>query len=271
MERQTYYRMRIVYNAQGNKNSDDTEGHIRRALKELGHEVVSGGNGDIYLFHKEFNPPPSFRGKKVCWYFDKIWKDRVNWFNDIYPRVDLMFITDWTWGKEYPKCRLLRQGIGDYEKGIYEDRGIDVAFVGNPYGQREELVEKLKKWYGERFKVYERQYNRSLNNLCASVPIFVAPEFPSDDDYWSNRVYLLTGSGGFVIHPRLKGLEREWGDNLVYYDNLDDLKEKVDYYLLHPKERKKMNIKEYNYCVKNFTYKKRVEDLIKCIKNELVK
>jgi hypothetical protein len=190
-----------------------------------------------------------------------VWHDRIAWFKNIYPQVDYFILTDWTWGKNYPKCRELRQGIGDPEKGVFEQRNIDVAFVGNPYGERQNLVKFLEDNHGKRFKIYERQFNRNLNNLCASIPIFVAPLFPSDDEYWSNRVYLITGSGGFLIHPRLKGLEKEWGDNLVYYDNLEDLKEKIKYYLQHPEERRTMKQKEYNYCVKNFTYKHRVEKL----------
>lgn len=253
--------MKFIYNAPRNNNSDDTEGHIIKALKELGHEVKDRGDGDVYLFHKHFYPPFGFNGKIVCWYFDKIWGDRVNWFKEIYPKVDYFFLTDWTWGKDYEKCRLLRQGIGDFEPGIYEDRKIDVAFVGNPYGERKELTDFLKTSYGNKFKIYERQFNRNLNNLCASIPVFVAPKFPSDYNYWSNRVYLLVGSGAFLIHPRLKGLEEEWGDNLVYYDNFGDLRKKIDYYLNSPQEREEMRKKMYNYCVNNFTYKHRVEKL----------
>jgi len=267
--------MIVVYNAKSKTDSDDTEGHIRRALKELGHTVALGGDGDIYLFHKDFNPPPSFKGKKVCWYFDKIWAERVGWFYETYPKVDYMFMTDGTWIKknieQYPNLRVLRQGIGDYEKGINEPRDIDVAFVGTSYGERQELVDFLKSDHGLRFKVYERQFNRNLNNLCASVPIFVAPKYPSDDNYWSNRVYLLTGSGGFLIHPRLKELEEEWGDNLVYYDSINDLREKIKFYLENPEERRLMAEKEYNYCVKNFTYKLRIETLLKCLEKELKK
>jgi len=258
--------MRIIYNQPHSGESDDTEGHIERALKELGHEVVRDGEGDIYLFHKHFNPPKEFTGKIVCWYFDKIWNQRIAWFHKIYPKVDYFFMTDGTWARNYKKCIVLRQGIGDPTPGEYEDRNIDVAFVGLPYGERQELTDFLEKTYKKRFKIYSHQFNRNLNNICTSIPIFVAPKFPSDNSYWSNRVYLLVGSGAFLVHPYLQELYEEWGDNLVYYKTLDELKEKVDYYLANPKERERQRKKSYKYCVKNFTYKKRVEKLIEHVK-----
>lgn len=262
--------MKIVYNATNKRDSDATEGHIRKALRELGHEVVRGGDGDVYLFHKDFNPPAEFTGKKVCWYFDKIWNDRVNWFSRVYPKIDLMFMTDWTWGKNYPRCRCLRQGIGDYKKGLFEKRSAEIAFIGSPYGEREEFCNNLSGRYGDRFKIYQQQFNRNLNNLCTSIPIIVAPKFPSDDDYWSNRVYLITGSNGFLIHPRLRGLEEEWGDNLVYYDSMKDLYRKIDYYLKYKEERETLRERAYNVCINNYTYKHRVKELISCIEKELM-
>lgn len=258
--------MRIVYNQPSAPESDDTEGHITRALIELGHEVVHDGDGDLYLFHKNFNPPPNFTGKKVCWYFDKIWNSRIDWFHQTYPQVDHFFLTDGTWGQNYPKCTVLRQGIGDPVPGVKTDRGVEVAFVGEPYRQRAGWAWNLEQRYGKKFAIYRQVFNRELNNLCASIPIFVAPKYPSDDLYWSNRVYLLVGSGAFLIHPRLKGLVEEWGDLLEYYDTDQELYEKIDYYLAHPEEREAKRKKAYEYCAKHFTYKERVKQLLKCVK-----
>lgn len=262
--------MRIIYDQPSSGISDDTEGHIERALKELGHKVAKHGNGDIYLFHKKYTPPPSFKGKKVCWYFDKIDfgnAGRERYIKEMLQYADLVFITDETWAiaNPHPKLRILRQGIGDPTPGEYEDRNIDVAFVGGHYGERRNWALALEQRYGERFKIYRNQFNRDLNNLCASIPIFVAPLYPSDDYYWSNRVYLLVGSGAFLIHPFLKGLEEEWGDKLVYYKTEEEMYEKIDYYLIHPEEREANRKEAYEYCINNFTYKKRCEKLLQQI------
>jgi len=261
--------MKIVYNAQQRGDSDRTEEHLRKAIKELGHELSDHGDGDIYLFHKDLNPPLKFTGKKVCWYFDKIWGQRVDWFNFIQPRADYIFMTDGTWAKDYPKVKILRQGIGEPVLGKFEERNVDVAFIGNPYRERRDWALKLKARYKAGFKIYQNQFNEDLSNLCASVPVIVAPLFPSDDNYWSNRVYLITGSGGFLIHPRLKGLEEEYGDVLVYYDNEEDMYEKIDYYLAHPEERKAKQKEMYEFTKKHFTYKKRLKVLLDTVCQEL--
>lgn len=261
--------MKFVYQIPQNKNSDTTELHIKKALEELGHEVVPDGDGDIYLFHKEYHKPANFKGKVVCWYFDKIWKHRLEWYEVVKPMVDYFYMTDGDWVFDHPGIEVLRQGIGDITPGVYEERPVDIAFTGNIYGGREDFFVGLAERYGKRFKIYERQFNRNLNNICASIPIFVAPKFPSTDRYWSNRVYLITGSGGFLIHPKLYYLKKEWGDNLVYYDDMPDLYKKIDYYLANPEEREKMRQKEHNYCVKNFTYKHRVKELCQSLSIKL--
>lgn len=263
--------MRIVYDQPSSPESDDTEGHIERALIELGHEVVKDGDGDIYLFHKQFTPPKSFTGKKVCWYFDKVdfgHANREKYIRKVLEEADFLFLTDGTWAANNPnpKMHILRQGIGDPAPGTKEDKEVKIAFAGSPYGPRLKWAADLEVRYGKQFRVYRNQHNRQLNDLCASIPIFVAPKFPSDDYYWSNRVYLLVGSGAFLIHPRLKGLEEEWGDLLVYYDSDEDMYEKIQYYLDHPKEREEKRKRAYKHCVKHFTYKNRVEQLLKCVK-----
>lgn len=264
--------MRIIYNQKSHGNSDDTEGHIARALKELGHEVVDGGQGDLYLFHKDFNPPPYFQGKIACWYFDKVdyapsRHVRIPFIKDVLREADFLFMTDQTWAmaNPNPKIHILRQGIGDPTPGTFEERNIDVAFVGSPYDGREPWCQAMTEKYGDRFKIYSRKFNNDLNDLCASVPIFTCPEYPSDDFYWSNRVYLLVGSGAFLIHPYLVGLYEEWGDNLIYYKNMEELHELIAYYLAHPEERERRRKQMYDFCVKNFTYKKRIEELIKYV------
>lgn len=262
--------MRIIYHPVPAAGSDTTEEHIARGFRELGHEVASDGDGDLFLFHKTFNPPEGFTGKTACWYFDKVeWEPakhrRVPYIKEVLEEADFLFMTDETWAMENPnpKIRILRQGIGDPAPGTPEPRDLDVAFVGNPYWGRDEWCQEMMAKYGDRFKIYSHKFNRELNDLCASVPIFTCPKYPSDNYYWSNRVYLLVGSGAFLIHPYLEGLHKEWGDNLVYYKDIDELHALIAYYLAHPEEREAKRKQMYDFCVNNFTYTHRVAELIK--------
>jgi spore maturation protein CgeB len=59
--------------------------------------------------------------------------------------------------------------------------------------------------------------------------------------YWSDRVYETLGRGGFLVHPRIAGLERQFtdGEHLAYYDytDFDGLFAVIDRYLDDPAER----------------------------------
>lgn len=265
--------MKIVYYAQSRSGSDATESHISKAFTELGHEVVVVVPGsevptcDLILFHKDIPPRDT---PAICWYFDKIEfsQNRVQFIRKALARATVVFVTDETYTKAspHPKFRVVRQGIGDFELGEPVELAAKVAFAGTVYGPRLDFCTKLAIQYGEDFQVFAGVNNRDFNNLCVSVPIFVTPRYPSDDYYWSNRVYLTLGSGGFLIHPRLKGLEAEYedGKEIVFYDSLEDLFSKVDYYLAHPEEREMIRLAGWEKTKSMYTYKKRVEEIL-CI------
>ena len=261
--------MTIVYNARPNSDSDDTEGHIRHSLQKLGHAVVDDGDGDIYLFHKQFNPPKEFTGKYVCWYFDKLWRDRDIWMEKILKTAHLVAMTDETWAMANPheNIAIIRQGIGEQleltgNSGRFKAK---IAFTGSIYGERVDWVNKLKKRYNEALQVYNNAFNGDLYDLCASVSIIVAPPYPSDDYYWSNRIYMILGSGGFLIHPRLKGLSTEYieGEHYAGYTGMDELFYKIDYYLRNHEERMKIQRAGYEITVKKYNFTERCQSLIK--------
>lgn len=281
--------MKIIYyhNPKGKFYSDDTEGHIIFSLQKLGHEVKSIYEGfiaptleaDILLFHKSAMSPDELKNafrdlrvkRKICWYFDKVWGVRVEWINKILPMVDKLFITDETWTKEHPdpKYHILRQGVGEEQKeGINIPIEGQIVFAGSIYGERSNFVKSLQKRYGNNFKLITEKaslFNQDFSNLAVSTPIMVAPHYPSDDYYWSSRVYITIGSGGFLIHPRFKGLEKEYKDKreIVYYDNEEDMFQKIDYYLEHREEREAIRKTGYEKTRAKYTYTHRVAELLK--------
>lgn len=260
--------MKIVYNAKPNPQSDDTEGHIRHSLVKIGHTVVEDGDGDIYLFHKQYNPPKGFKGKSVCWYFDKIWRDRDVWMKKILNIASLVAMTDETWAKQsgYSNIAIIRQGIGDCSISIKEPGRFKakIAFTGSVYGERIPWVAALKQRYGEHFQVYNDVFNEDLYALCMAVPIIIAPEYPSDDNYWSNRIYLVLGSGGFLIHPRLKGLSTEYVEGVHHaaYNGMDELFTKIDYYLRNTEERHKIQRTGFDFTRQHYNFTERCKSLI---------
>jgi spore maturation protein CgeB len=67
-----------------------------------------------------------------------------------------------------------------------------------------------------------------------------------------------TGRGGFTIYPRIKGLEDyfEDGNEIVFYEhgNLEDLKIKIDKYLLDGLSRENMRLAGHERTKKEHTY-----------------
>ena len=276
-----------------NPYSDSTEKHIKYALEMRGHKVKTfdeksfnmedlvNYKADIFLFHKGgvdadslINILSNITCKKVMWYFDKVWKERIGWMELVVPFVDYAFQTDETWTKRhtYKNVHVLRQGIGneDTSLGTPKDKyKCDIAFLGSLYGERQKFADALTAVYGSKFKVFNNVFNRDLYDLCASAKIIVAPMFPQDDFYWSSRVYMTTGSGGFMIHPRFEALKEEFedGKHIVTYKYGKELKEKIDYYLEHEDERKAIQKAGYEHCIENYTYFDRVKDLIEIVQS----
>jgi hypothetical protein len=156
----------------------------------------------------------------------------------------------------------------------------DVIFVGSktyhpewPY--RPKLINFLSKTYGTRFNLYGREglgivRGQDLNNLYASTKVVVGdtlcPNF-NYPDYWSDRIYETIGRGGFLIHPYINGLEKEFEDkkHVVFYEynNLNQLQELINYYLEHDAEREEIRRSGHELVKNNYTYKNRWEAILK--------
>lgn len=163
----------------------------------------------------------------------------------------------------------------------------DVIFTGSydyheewPY--RKELINFLRKTYGMKFRRWGRAakdqpnaryiMGSDLNKLLASVKIVVGdtlcPNF-TKPYYFSNRSFETTGKGGFLIHPYVKGLEEcfELEKELVTYEygNFKQLKEKIDYFLLHPEERNAIRIAGHERTKKDHTFTNRLNTMLSTI------
>jgi hypothetical protein len=156
----------------------------------------------------------------------------------------------------------------------------DVIFVGSknyhaewPY--RPKLINWLEDAYKSSFELWGGQgkgviRGSDLNKLYATTRVVVGdtlcPKF-SYPDYWSDRVYETLGRGGFIIHPYISGMEKHFTDkkHLVFYDfnNFEQLKNLIDYYLAHPKEAEAIRKAGFDHVRNNHTYKNRWTHILK--------
>ena len=204
----------------------------------------------------------------------------------VYRDIDHFFtvdqkMADWFNTNTTVKGHYLPAGVfGDECYYTQTTTKLDVVFVGSkgyhqewPY--RPKLINWLTKTYKNKFRHYGRDgikvvRGEQLNSLYASTKIVVGdtlcPNF-NYPSYWSDRVYETMGRGGFMIHPYIPGMEKEFTDkkNIVFYEynNFDQLKELIDYYLEHDAEREAIRKAGHQLVKNNYTYKQRWEFILK--------
>ena len=180
----------------------------------------------------------------------------------------------------------LTAGVYDKECYVHNDYNpydfqYDVIFVGSKgyhheYKYRPELIDFLRKTYGKRFLHVGGDGDTGtvrgddLNKIYAKSKIAIGDslnigfKYPY---YTSDRLFESTGRGGFTIYPRIKGLEDyfEDGNEIVFYEhgNLQDLKTKIDYYLLDGLSREKIRLAGHERTKNEHTYVHRWATIMK--------
>ena len=190
-------------------------------------------------------------------------------------KSDLFFSTDGGHDREWRSVGVdhltLRQGISAADRVLvpHKEVGFDIVFVGSLYfKRRQQLVAFLKKRYGGRFQYISSGFRgMKLNELVQSVKIVVGDSFPTPK-YWSNRVYEMTGRGGFLIHSDVEGLAQEFtpDEEIVLFGDFDELGRKIDRYLEDDGERERIRANGFNRCP---TYEDRTLTLLSHVKRKL--
>lgn len=283
--------MKITYVANHQGRGNDDEGAICSALEHFGNKVVRVNEGDFdgrvdddtsfVLFHKypDLGVMSRVKVPKVCWYFDKIkFKNRDIWMRQCLDVADLVFVTDETYVRTHPhgKFKVLRQGFDD-RKMKYKPKkrafSSKIMFVGTPYSGREWLFNDLAIKFGKDFQVATNIWGELFQDVCHSVPVLVAPDYPSDDYYWSNRVYNILGNGGFLMHPYCEGLAKEYEDvkDLVFYRDQQELVRKIKYYLERPQRRAYISTNGKRKTRLKYSYKQRCKTFLNIVQNNIGK
>lgn len=191
-------------------------------------------------------------------------------------------MSDWFNSETDVKGHYLPAGVYDKEctyRSVAKKH--DVIFVGSKkyhpeWEYRPELLGWLSRTYGDRFEHYgnggikQSVRGDELNKLYASTKVVIGDtlcigfKYP---DYWSDRVYETLGRGGFLIHPYIPGMEREFTDkeHLVFYEygNFAQLKELIDYYLENDEEREAIRQAGHKLVKEKYTYKHRWQTILK--------
>lgn len=225
--------------------------------------------------------------KLVFWTFDWMLNPQVK---DMYfPQAQLADICFQTDGvdvnNDYVANRIkrveLHQGIDkdthyehtepltDAEHAKY---ACDVAFFGSLYTNKRKLMHQiLTDKYGKRYKVWgnggfeKGLWNEEFRKAISVSKIIIGDNFVCDvPGYWSDRVYLTLGCGGFFITSNVPFLELKFkiGTHLDVWNNFNNLTDKIDYYLAHKEERDRIRKEGMKFVQENHTYDIRVKEML---------
>lgn len=192
-------------------------------------------------------------------------------------------------GQHSPTCSIfkpnklvwLTQGFDERQAGkgrFRPELARDVVFFGtaNENGQkRRRCLEALRERYGDRLWTLNKEtrqpiHGRELADLCVSAKVIVAPDGPSTDRYWSNRVYLVTGLGGCLVHPICKELRGQYPvDDLPMYGNLEALFWWIDLLLSDARGQATVKERGHRRTMTKHTYRHRCEALVEEVRGRL--
>ena len=204
--------------------------------------------------------------------------------------TDFRFMADWSprARKLYPPNTFqLKPGVIQRDCYMANPDPIrfpfEVVFTGSStyhkeYPFREKMVNFLKETYGDRFGHfgaggYPAVRGHDLNVLYATAKVVVGDVCFANDlelgvNYVSDRFYEVRGRGGFLVHPRVKGYKMT-GVATYKPQNLESLKEVIDFYLENDTKRQLLRIIGFNYVKQNCTYTHRSQEMLDVIKREM--
>ncbi len=107
-------------------------------------------------------------------------------------------------------------------------KDIDVSFIGGIYGNRRNIC------LAAGANVFTKVYGDKHANIVSRTKININS---CTNNCASDRVYKILATKGFLLTDTWHGIEFEDGKHLVVYNGINDLQDKIEYYLEHEEER----------------------------------
>lgn len=146
----------------------------------------------------------------------------------------------------------------------------DVSFVGQPHSNRREVINQLRRsgievntwgygWKSGKIRQSEmvRIFNQSKINLNLS-----SSSAPGQDQI-KGRNFEILGCGGFLLTEYVEELEDYYrpGEELEFFYGVDDLRDKIEFYLKKEDTREAIATRGYQRTIKDHTYDRRFQQL----------
>jgi len=195
-------------------------------------------------------------------------------------------MADWFNENTSVKGVFLPAGVFDDEAYMLPPKRVsyDILFTGSSnyhpeYPFRQQLIAFLSETYGDRFlhvgkdTVMGNVRGEALNQLYANAKVTIGDTLNIGFSYpWysSDRLFEVTGRGGFLIYPDIQGLDTFFkrDKEVVFYKHgdLTDLKEKIDHYLNNESEREAIRKAGFERTKRDHLYSHRWNFILETIK-----
>lgn len=232
---------------------------------------------------KEFRE--EYSGKIIFWSFDYMRLEGREWYLEMAALADLSFSTDGKDSDNWYKDRNVKSielhqaaaPIHDIPKSFTEEDkskfSYDVVFLGMLWTDRRKKMDKMLSSMGISYKQFGHPnqiiHGEDFAKVCYLSKIIIGDNCTNEvAGYWSNRVYVVLGCGGFFLASYVPGLEAVFkeGKHLAVYNGLDEMKSKVEYYLPREGTRKAIALGGYQHVRQHHTYDNRMVVFNKCLR-----
>jgi spore maturation protein CgeB len=159
-------------------------------------------------------------------------------------------------GEIYSKRREILSRVCEFFKDKYK-----IKLFGQKIKKGESFYEILNKFHSG-----EKVYFENFKKVCLGSKIIIdigSNASCEEIGAISQKVFMITGCGGFLILHYIKGIENffEIGKEIEVFRNIDELFKKIDYYMENKEEREKIAKRGMKKTLKEHTYKKRIEKI----------
>ena len=264
-------------------------GRLATAITE---QILLKTNADMLFFHGRDIPYDLLLRVKerlpMVMYYDDCIRgtgDRLNEVIKFGRRATIMYLTNRgeinryrEWGVN---AKFLTGGCDPSAHRMVETPDIffqsDVAFIGRPNTpERVECMREVSKRFDLKLwgsgwekhglsAVTQDIYASEYRKICAGAKIILGWNIdPTVDLYFSNRTWYTLGCGGFLLTLYSPSLEELLGRGreLDWFETPEQCYRKIEYYLQHGEERKKIAQAGYGLAHRLYSYEKMAETIL---------
>jgi spore maturation protein CgeB len=168
-------------------------------------------------------------------------------------RHDVTLVATHTAYKEHLLAKLLRH--------LPE---IDLHIYGNGWRERSGSPEIKSSIHG--FPLYGSEYAKAIraSRICLGIMSGKVHGVTQGDET-TTRTYEIPACGGFMLHERTPELLELYEEDkeVACFGSVEELAEKIQYYLAHPEERQAIARAGHARCVPAYSYDNRVKEILR--------